>query len=102
MTQKVDAREKTCLLAVLKLLDCDLCNAKNGSIANCTFSSSPKPTEVEFDSQIVPMKEVVEFDMDNYVVSVAIPGQPRQYTFMITNGYSSPIVIECKPLFSVT
>ncbi|XP_065826789.1 uncharacterized protein [Oscarella lobularis] len=80
----------------LRLLDCDLCDVKNGSIVNCNFSSSSEP-KVKLDNQLV---EVVGFDNYSYVVPVPIRGQPRQ--LMISNGYSSPILVECiRPVTTV-
>ncbi|XP_065826777.1 uncharacterized protein [Oscarella lobularis] len=85
----------------LRLLDCDLCSATKKSTVNCIFSSSPKPTEVRFNNQLVPVNEAVVFDnYVNYVVSVPISGQPRQ--LMISNKYSSPILVKCnRPLTTV-
>ena len=92
---KFDTKEKYSL-AVLRLLDCDLCDVKNGSIVNCNFSSSSEP-KVKLDNQLV---EVVGFDNYSYVVPVPIRGQPRQ--LMISNGYSSPILVECESFVFVT
>ena len=94
------AYKRNVFWAVLRLLDCDLCNANNGSVVNCTFSSSPRPTEVKFDNQLVPVKEAVGFE--NYVISVSIHGKPRQYALMISNGCSSPILVECESSFCKT
>ena len=90
-----------CFWTVLRLLDCDLCSATKKSTVNCIFSSSPKPTEVRFNNQLVPVNEAVVFDnYVNYVVSVPISGQPRQ--LMISNKYSSPILVKCESFLFVT
>ena len=87
-------------LAVLRLFDCDLCNANNGSAVNCNFRSSPEPTEAKFNNQSVSVKKAIGFV--NYFVPVILPGQPRQYILMISNGYSSPILVECESFFCKT
>ena len=76
-----------------------MCNAKNGSIVNCIFISSPKP-KVNLNNQLAPVKEVAGFDNYSYVVSVTIPWQPRK--LMISNGYSSAIRVECEFFCNVT
>ncbi|XP_065845801.1 uncharacterized protein [Oscarella lobularis] len=87
-----DSINFTLIVHLLRLHICDLCNANNGSIANCTFTSSPKPTEVKFDNQ---SPRLVKEGPNNYSVSVMIPGKPRHYRLMISNGYSSPLRVEC-------
>ena len=89
---------KTCFVAVLRLDDCDLCNANNGSRVKCIFSSNPKPIDVTFENHsLSPKEEAIGLGFGKYEVSVMIPGHSHYYAILIRNGYNLSILVECEP-----
>ncbi|XP_065831330.1 uncharacterized protein [Oscarella lobularis] len=97
-----DAINFTVTIYFLRLDDCDLCNANNGSRVKCIFSSNPKPIDVTFENHsLSPKEEAIGLGFGKYEVSVMIPGHSHYYAILIRNGYNLSILVECNLFVSI-